>query len=120
MSGQHKQRPGTMIYFEMVPVIDQLPDATAGKFWKAIMHFARDGTEPDFSDDQLLTVLWPMVRERITRDNEKYLAVCLSNSERRKYGAYKAKREKAGRDVLPFSEWKERQDETFRNNTSWD
>lgn len=112
---ERKKRPGAMLYFELIPVIEQLSDETAGRFIKGIMYFARDGTEPNFSDNQILSVLWPMVRERLAKDNERYIAVCMNNSQHRKYGAYKAKRLKAGRDYLPFSDWQERQEESGEN-----
>ena len=108
MDERKTERPGAMLYFELLPAIDSMTDAAAGQFIKGILHFARDETEPDFSHDQGLSMVWPLVRERLKNDRERYLSISMNNSLKRQYAGYKAKCREQGQDSLSFTEWKER------------
>lgn len=109
MKERKKEKPGAMLYFDLIPVFDAMTDETAGLFIKGILHYARDDTEPDFSKDKTLLTVWPLVKSRLDHDSDRYKAVSLENSLKRRYGAYKAKRREKGQDALSFSEWKERE-----------
>ena len=109
MNERRKERPGAILYFELIPAFDSMTDEAAGKFIKGILHFARDETEPDFSGEQGLSMLWPIVRERLENDRERYITISINNSQKRKYSAYIAKRRENGQDYLSFAEWKEQQ-----------
>lgn len=98
-----------MMYFEMIPAFDSMTDATAGKFIKGILHYARDETEPDFSENEGLKMLWPIIRERLKNDRDRYISISMANSQKRQYSAYKAKRREKGLDYLPFAEWREQE-----------
>lgn len=108
MRDRKKQRPGVMIYFEIIPALAEMTDQQVGQFLRAALLYARDNTQPEFSD-AALRMVWPMVQARLDADGERYAAVSATNSAKRRYAGYAAKCREGGRDPLPFAEWCESQ-----------
>lgn len=66
-----KQRPGIIIYREMFPTIQRLSDNQAGILLKAIIS---EDPEPDLGDDPVLYCIWPIFRQAMEADMERYEA----------------------------------------------
>lgn len=41
-------RPGLLLYFDIVPALDQLPSNAVGELLLKALHYAQDGAEPVF------------------------------------------------------------------------
>ena len=65
-----KEKPGVMIYFETAKAIKQLDYETKGRLFEAILEYAEFGVVPEFNN--VLSVVWPFVSDKIDRDSEKY------------------------------------------------
>lgn len=104
MRDRKKQRPGVMIYFEIVPVLSEMTDQQVGQFFRAALLYARDGIKPEFAD-AALHMVWPMVQARLDADGERYTAVSVANSAKRRYAGYVGKCREGGREPLFFAEW---------------
>lgn len=70
-----KQKPGTMIYWEMFDVLERLKPEQALLLISAIRQYAQNGQKPAF-DDETLTVVWPLFAQKIATDNERYVERC--------------------------------------------
>ena len=68
-----------------------LTDEQAGKLFKALFAFAKDGIEPDF-DDGVVAMIFSFMSDSIKRDTEKYEEVC---ENRRKAGKLGGRPKKA-------------------------
>ena len=112
MQERKKQRPGVMLYFELIPSLSRLTDAQRGRLLYAALLYGRDGTAPQIDDDLTLTALWPLVQSRSDADAEKYGKRCRDAQLRRQYGIYKQVQERAGRESLSWDEWLERVDDS--------
>lgn len=78
-----KKRPGFMIYFDDAQAWDvYLTDEELGQLFRAMLHYARDGIEPDSLPKHLMLSFCTM-RGKIDRDCKKYSETC----ERRKQAA---------------------------------
>ncbi len=62
-----------------------LTDEQAGKLFKALFEFAKDGTETDF-DDGMIAMAFSFMADSIKRDTEKYEQVCESRRASGKLG----------------------------------
>lgn len=113
---ERRERSGIMLYFETIPVLEQLTDAQRGRLLYSALLFAKDGIEPTF-DERELSLVWPLLSCRIRSDDERYKEKCKENSLRRKYGLYKLSCERKGDAFLTFEEWKEAK-QTFTTDNS--
>lgn len=104
MQGSKKGRPGTMIYFDWIPLVEQMTAEQTKDFILSSLLYARDGAQPDFQD-QSLRLVWPLVKSKIDADEKRYTVVSKANSQKRRYGAYKAGRKKKGLDYMSFDDW---------------
>jgi hypothetical protein len=94
------ERPGMMMYFDMLEGLLVLEDEKIGKFIRAITRYAMYGEIPQF--DGLEAVLWSMIRPRLDRDAENYENKRLSG----RYAAYCKNEQAAGRTAPDFETWK--------------
>ena len=94
-----KQKPGVMIYFEMLPVLELLKDEEKGVLFHAIMVYGADGTCPNLSGK--LALMWPLIQQRLDRDWDRYRAVVT----KRKYAAYTRWEKQHGREPMSYSMW---------------
>ena len=62
-------KPGVMIYFNMIPS-SRLPDADRLRLYDAMMEYGRTGTEPEF--DGPLGVAWDYVAPVLALDDNRY------------------------------------------------
>ena len=71
-----KQKPGTMIYWEMFDVLERLSPEKVKAAIKAIREYSQRGIEPLFDSDESLAVVWPLFAQKIAADNERYAKRC--------------------------------------------
>lgn len=99
-----KERPGTMLYFDLLPIVQCLSKEAAGSLLVAMLEYGKDGIIPDFSASEGLNVAWVHVKQMIDRDNERYANRILRHT----YGAYKREMQRRNEEPLPFEEWYQR------------
>lgn len=95
------ERPGVLIYFEVLDSIEELDLESRGILFSAILKYGRDGTLPDFEANVALKVLWPLIRSRIDASSESYEQSRLKSV----WGVYKREATKRGDEVIPFDRW---------------
>ena len=100
---REKKQPGVMLYFEIIPALEQMTAEERGELFLFILKYARDKTEPSTANTAI-KMLWAILKERIDHDSDRYAEICLE----RKYNAYARKQKKAEREFLSFEEWRER------------
>jgi len=79
------QKPGVMVYFDLLPALKQMSNAEAGILFKAILEYGRHNI-PE-SVPQLpgkLAVVWPLVQQRLDSDEMRYLQAVT----KKRYAAY--------------------------------
>ena len=96
-----KERPGIMIYFDVLPAVERLSKENAGILLQAMLRYGKYGTIPDFGDSEGLNIAWSFVKQAIDRDNERYAGRIL----RQTYGGYKREMQRRNEEPLPFEEW---------------
>lgn len=96
-----KERPGTMIYHDILPAVESLSREAAGELFVAILRYGKYGEIPDFSQSEGLNVAWNFVRPRIDRDKDRYAERILRNT----YGLYKRESNRRGEEPLSFESW---------------
>ena len=94
-----KQKPGVMIYFEMLPVLELLKDEEKGALFHAILVYGADGTCPNLSGK--LALMWPLIQQRLDRDCVRYRAVVTQ----RKYAAYTRWAKEHQEEPMLFDDW---------------
>ena len=99
-----KERPGTMLYFDLLPIVQCLSREAAGNLLVAMLEYGKDGKIPDFSASEGLNVAWVHAKQMIDRDNDRYANRILRHT----YGAYKREMQRQGKEPLPFEEWYQR------------
>lgn len=99
-----KDRPGMMIYFDLIEPLEELAADEIGEFILAVLYYGRDGVEPDFSGNGMLRMLWKTEKPRCDRGKEKYTETV----EARKYAAFCREYQKQHEGATPPSmeQWK--------------
>ena len=77
-----KQMPGVMLYFDRLSFLDRLDDAQAGRLFRAVIRYARDGEVPAI-EDTMFGVAWDILRPMLDYDAQRYAEV----SEKRRLSA---------------------------------
>ena len=88
-----------LIYLDNQKQVNMLTDEQAGKLFKALFAFAKDGIETDF-DDGVIAMIFSFMSDSIKRDTEKYESICQKRAENIK------------------KRWNKKQDESNTNNTN--
>ena len=101
MMGKVKKRPGVMIYFDLLPAIEHLSREERGDLLMAIMQYASNGTDFEFTG--ALAVAWAMIRPKIDRDEERYDNVVID----RQYGPYCREARKRGDTPIDAEQWRQ-------------
>lgn len=96
-------KPGTMIYFDVLPALDQLPPAAVGELLLGVLHYAQDGREPSFTDGSI-SFAWPFLKSAVDRDNERYE----EKQVRSEWLVYCKTAKRDGIEALDFQTWRER------------
>ncbi len=93
-------RPGVMFYFDLIPALEMMDDADAGRIFKAALEYAKCGTLPEFCG--MAAVAWAFIQPKIDRDGESYQESVID----KKYAAY-CSHLKVGQTRLERDEWYE-------------
>jgi len=92
-------KPGVMLYFDLMGSLQHLSDKNAGVLFKGIMHYAREGKEPQLSAAVL--PLWALIRSRVDADDAAYREKTWKN----KYNAYVRWSKQKGVEPQPYETW---------------
>ena len=74
-----KEKPGVVLYFDILPALRRLSKEEKGELFEAIMAFAQFGVVPEFSEK--LGIAWDFIMPRLVADDEAYRKKCQQNSE---------------------------------------
>ena len=70
-----KKMPGVMIFFDIRPTLSLLSTSEKGLMLDAILDYAEDGLEPEFTDHSL-EILWSVLKQKIDSDRQRYNDKC--------------------------------------------
>ena len=93
------EKKSFMIYLDNEKQVNMLTDEQAGKLFKALFEFAKNGTETDF-DDGMIAMAFSFMADSIKRDTVKYESICQKRAENIK------------------KRWNKKQDESNTNDTN--
>ena len=69
-----KEKPGVMLYFDLLPALRRLSLQEKGALFQAIMEFGQNAVVPDF--DGALGIAWDFIMPRLIADDEAYREKC--------------------------------------------
>lgn len=95
------EKPGVMLYFELMEPIEDLSCRDKGRLLEAILNYGRYGELPEFRG--ALKAVWSFVRPMLDRDSERYEKRVLRNRYSAFCGHFKKKNPMA--KVPDFEEW---------------
>ena len=99
MNHSTANKPGVMIYFEILPIIEQLSNASQLALFWAIMNYARTGKEPKLRREA--SIIWSFIQPMLDRDQERYARTL---EARRKGGLAKAAKMREQQRLLQQNE----------------
>ena len=97
------EKPGVMVYFDMLPAIQSLSKADKGVLFESILEYGLKKTDPANLSKKLM-VIWPIVKVRLDRDEIQYHNVV----NKRAYSAYVRWAKHNGQVVMDFQTWQEK------------
>ena len=92
-------KPGVMIYFDMLPVIRELSNTDKGILFEAILEYGQTGRKIPLS--KKTSVIWPLIQQRMAVDEIRYMRTVT----RRAYAAYRRWTKQQGQEPLEFIQW---------------
>lgn len=93
-------RPGVMIYFDMLPALKRLTKVQKADLFEALLEYAQYGVLPEF-DDIGVSIAWDFIQPKIDRDGCRYKEKVLKN----KYAVYCRWAKQEGLPKPSFAEW---------------
>ena len=93
-------RPGIMVYFDMMKPLSKLQDADKGRLFWAMLEYGKNGIEPVF-DGLALELAWEFVKPKIDKDYKEYIR----SVQRRQYATACRERKRKGEPDITFDEW---------------
>jgi hypothetical protein len=97
------------VYYDIIPTIDILSDAEAGRLLKGALHYSAFGEAPDLPGNERFA--WPMIMAQIDRSNAKYEEQCVTNKRIATERYEKARSVTKRNESLPRQEEKEEEKE---------
>lgn len=94
-------RPGIMIYFDMVGPLKRLDHTGKGRLFEAMLNYGQYGEIPDFEDDGMLMMAWDFIHPKLDADERSYRKKVIKTT----YSSYCAKEKKNNRSTMDFEEW---------------
>lgn len=82
-----------LLYVDRLEVLDEMTDEDAGKLFKAIRDYVKDGSTPERGT--LVSIAFRALKSALDSDSEKYHLMCLRRSEAGKKGGRPKKQTKA-------------------------
>lgn len=97
-----KDKPGVMLYFDLLPALEGLSNADKGLLLEAILRYGKRREEMPMN--KRIQVIWPLIRMRLDTDEMRYLRTVT----RRQYASYVRWAKRAGKTPVDFITWQER------------
>ena len=94
-------RPGIMIYFDMVEPLKRLDHTGKGKLFEAMLNYGQYGEVPDFGGDGMLLMAWEFILPKLNADEKSYRKKVIKNT----YSSYCNKAKKSATAPMDFDEW---------------
>ena len=95
------ERPGIMVYFDMVEPLKRLDHTGKGRLFEAMLNYGQYGEIPDFEDDGMLLMAWDFIHPKLDADERSYRKKVIKTT----YSSYCAKEKKSNRTAVDFDEW---------------
>ena len=97
------QKPGVLVYFDMLPAIQNLSKVDKGTLFESILDYGLNRTLPTNLSKKLM-VIWPLVQRRLDQDELQYN----STVTKRAYSAYVRWAKYNSETVMDFQTWQEK------------
>ena len=94
-------RPGIMIYFDMVEPLKRLDYTGKGRLFEAMLNYGQYGEVPDFNGDGMLMMAWEFILPKLNADEKSYRKKVIKNT----YSSYCNKAKKSATTPMDFDEW---------------
>lgn len=98
-------RPGIMVYFDMMGPLSKLQDADKGRLFWAMLEYGKSGVVPKF-DVLALDLAWEFVKPKIDKDKESYDR----QIQQKQYAAFSREVKKNGLSPVSYDDWKKLSD----------
>lgn len=98
-------RPGIMVYFDMMGPLSKLQDADKGRLFWAMLEYGKSGVVPKF-DVLALDLAWEFVKPKIDKDKENYDR----QIQQKQYAAFSREVKKNGLSPVSYDDWKKLSD----------
>ena len=95
------ERPGIMIYFDMVEPLKRLDHIGKGRLFEAMLNYGQYGEIPDFDGDGMLLMAWEFILPKLNADERSYRKKVIKNT----YSSYCNKAKRSERVPMDFEEW---------------
>jgi hypothetical protein len=93
-------RPGIMVYFDIMGPLGKLQDADKGRLFWAMLEYGKSGIVPVF-DGLALDLAWEFVKPKIDEDYKAYIR----SVQRRQFATACRERKRRGEPDITFDEW---------------
>ena len=93
------EKPGVIIYFDIIPALEKMCDSDAGALFRAIMLYAQRGELPSL--DGAADLVFSLQRPGIDRDSKKYELKQLQA----RWKAYCREEKRHENEPLSFDNW---------------
>lgn len=70
--GKTNNKPGVMLYFDKLPVLESLTDKQRGKLLLGMIRYASGGPDPAEELDKVTKMIWITMKPLVDLDDEKY------------------------------------------------
>ena len=99
MGSNYGNKPGVMIYFEIIPLIEELDAESAGRLFLAILKYSQYGEIPNLSGFE--RVIWPFIKSLVDRDSVRYE----TKHKQKQWAVYCRDTKRKGETPLSFEDW---------------
>ena len=99
MNNNADNKPGVMIYFDIIPLIEGMSPDDAGQLFLAILKYAQYGEIPSLSGFAL--AVWPFVKSLVDRDSQRYDLV----RKKKQWAVYCREAKRRGETPLELEAW---------------
>lgn len=99
MNNNADNKPGVMIYFDIIPLIEEMNPENAGQLFLAILKYAQYGEIPSLSG--LARSVWPFIKSLVDRDSRRYDIA----RKKKQWATYCRDAKRRGEEHLDFDLW---------------
>lgn len=99
MNSNADNKPGVMIYFDIIPLVEGMSPDDAGRLFLAILKYAQYGEIPSLSGFTL--AVWPFVKSLVDRDSQRYGLI----RKKKQWAVYCREAKRRGETPLELEAW---------------